>query len=146
MAPCLEGSPSGLALEGFVGGTMGTAAALRVLSCGPVGIGTLCDVSSSSHYICDGTGTKIGSISSSSTGGIWGLMSPSPCLGIRRLGDPDLSTLGSAGWLLRWQMPSSRGWGLCVPMTTVVELQLVGGNRGRRLASCRRSICGELGR
>ena len=80
---------------------MGTAAALRVPSCGPVGIGTLCDMGSSIRYICDGTGTKIGNIPSSSTGGIWGLMSPSPCLGIRRLGDKDLSTLGSAGWLLR---------------------------------------------
>ena len=124
---------------------MGMAEALKVPSGGPMDIGTPCDIGLGSHYIRGGTNTKIESIPSSSTVGIWGLMGPCPCPCIRRLGDPDLSTINSAGWSLRWQMPSSIGWGLCVPMTTVVELLLAGESCGRRLASCRRCICGMLG-
>ena len=99
--PCLVGSPSTPALAGFVGGVMGTAEALRVPSGGPMGIGAPCGPVSCSHYTRGGTGTTMGSIASNSTGGIWGLMRPCPCPGIRRLGDPDLSTIDSAGWLLR---------------------------------------------
>ena len=95
------GSPSRPALEGFIGGVMGTAEALRVPSGGPVGIGTPCNIGSGSHYIRGSTDTKIGSIPFSSTVGILGLMGPCPCPGIRRLGDPELSTIDSAGWSLR---------------------------------------------
>ena len=70
------GSPSEPALVGFVGEMMGMAEALRVPSGDPMGNGTPCDVGSGSHYICDGTYTRIESIPSSSTGGIWGLQSP----------------------------------------------------------------------
>ena len=77
----------GPALEGFVGGMMGTAEALRVPSGVPMGIGIPCDMGSGSRYKRGG----IGRIPSSSTGGIWGLMGPCPCPGIRRLDDPDLS-------------------------------------------------------
>ena len=88
---------SGPALEGFIGGMMGTAEALKVPS-GSMDISTPCDIGSGSHYIRGGTDTKIGSIPSSSTVSIWGLMGPCPCLGICSLGDPDLSTI--AGWSL----------------------------------------------
>ena len=114
------GGPSKPGLEGYVGGMMGMAEALRVSSGSPMGNGTPCDLSSGSRYICGGTDTKIGSIPSSSTSGIWGLMGPCPCLGIHRLGGPDLSTIDSVGWSLHWQMPSSIDWGLCGPMTMVV--------------------------
>ena len=114
------GGPSKLTLGGFAGGKMGTAEALKVPSGGPLGIGLPCDLGSSSRCICGGTGTKIGSIPSSSTSGIWELMGPCPYPGIRRLGGPDLSTTDSAGWSLHWQKPSSIDWGLCGPMTTVV--------------------------
>ena len=46
--PCLVGSPSELALVGFVGEMMGTAEALWVPSGGPMGNGTPCDVGSGS--------------------------------------------------------------------------------------------------
>ena len=142
-APCLVGSPSGPALEGFIGGMMGTTEALKVPSGSPMGIGTPCDIGSGSHYIRGGTDTKIESIPSSSTVDIWGLMGTCPCPGVRRLGDPDLSTIDSTGWSLCWRMPSSIG--VCVPMTTVVELLLASESCGHRLASCRRSVCGALG-